>query len=271
MVNDVRTLLANIDGQGFATGPGEEYTDPTFRAVPLSANLRAVRAAIFGQSPDRRTVMIRTRQLLAAIHSTWLVEYVTARDPRLTYLPFDPAAVVFQPSLAVVAVGGHGFELVLIGSPPGEDQAGRTSSAWLVTVIATGGGVATVRIVKTSATLAPTDLEVSFTNGLSAPFTVPGTLLALRIRDDAIVDTTWLIKSEAMPATDLGVITARLATVGEPPLIELFGVSADEPYKSWRAIWAATNLPLPYRLGAFALALASRTSERRAALGASLG
>jgi hypothetical protein len=129
----------------------------------LPEPLRRVRAVLFGRDPDRRTLLYRTRQFLALLHACELEEFVTAVDPRVTYLPLD--------------------------------------------------------------------------RGVLEP------------RPDVLPD-------------DLGAVAARLQAVGEDALLALFGTSHDEPWATWRALWAA-DMPLPYRLGAVLLALAARTDEIR--------
>ncbi len=161
MVNEVRTLLLNLAGQGFARGPGEEYSDPAFKPVALPGYLFAARVAYFGPEPDRSTLLYRVRQGLAAVHATELAEFVTANDPRITYLPIAPGG--FEPR--------------------------------------------------------------------------PGVL-----------------------PDDVGSAVARLAVIGEDNLVALFGAAPAEPYLTWKNLWGST-MPLPYRLGAFLLAVASRTRE----------
>ena len=119
-----------------------------------------MRLALYGHDPDRATMLYRVRQFLAVLHATPLVEFVTADDPRLTYLPL--ATGVFEP----------------------------------------------------------------------LPGVVPD---------------------------DLGQVMARLESVGDPVLLDLFGVAPEEPMRSWKNLWAST-MPLPYRLGGLLLALAVRTS-----------
>jgi hypothetical protein len=97
VINEVRTLLFNRDGQGFVLGPGEEYVDPAYRAVPLSGPAAAVRALLYGAAPDRATALVRTFQYLQVLHASPLAEAVSRADPRVTYLPLDQAALVFGP------------------------------------------------------------------------------------------------------------------------------------------------------------------------------
>lgn len=113
MINHVRTLLLNQDGDGAAQGPGEEYTPPSYLAAELPAELQKVRDVLFGASPDRRMLLYRVRQFMAILHSTPLSPFVTMDDPRITYrLDAEPG---LQPSLEVT---DNGHPLYLSGPRP---------------------------------------------------------------------------------------------------------------------------------------------------------
>jgi hypothetical protein len=103
VINHVRTLLLNRDGEGNSPGPGEEYTPPAYREVELPPELQKVRDVLFGASPDRRMLLYRLRQFMALLHSTPLSPFVTMDDPRITYrLDAEPG---LQPSLEVTDPG----------------------------------------------------------------------------------------------------------------------------------------------------------------------
>lgn len=127
MINDLRTHLLNLDGAGPPSGPGEEYADPAYRAAPLGDGLLAIRAALFGVTPDRRTLLYRARQLLSLVESTPLRDYALADDPRITYdLAGDGG---LAPRVRVVAAAG-GPPLYLVGDPPVGSVGGRTAYSW---------------------------------------------------------------------------------------------------------------------------------------------
>jgi hypothetical protein len=65
----------------------------------LPEPLRRVRAVLFGRDPDRRTLLYRTRQFLALLHACELEEFVTAVDPRVTYLPLDRGVLEPRPDV----------------------------------------------------------------------------------------------------------------------------------------------------------------------------
>lgn len=89
MVNHVRTWLANISPtQGVV--PGEELIVDTFHPVSeskMSNDLKFVRRALFGGTPSRNTVLVRTAVFLQVLHSSVFREDLLATDPRITYEP----------------------------------------------------------------------------------------------------------------------------------------------------------------------------------------
>ena len=115
---------------------------------------------------------------------------------------------------------------------------------------------------RTPATAAPQDVALTFTGGLSQPVPLPGSALVVRVRDADAVGSAWTVEALAVPAADPGALAARLALLGEPVLLDLFGAAPAEPYRGWRNLWDSDR-PLPERLGAVLLALARRTDATR--------
>ncbi len=99
-----------------------------------------------------------------------------------------------------------------------------------------------------------------FSDRLSAPLRVPGTLLDVRLHADAPVGTAWTLTVNSEPALDLGELLTSLEGLDQDSLLALFGAAPVEPYRSWKNLWESDQ-PMPYRLGAVLLALASRTNE----------
>ena len=126
MINGVRSYLANLDGLGYLPGPLEEWTDPAYRAIPLSTSLQTARDALFGIAPSRTTVLAATRQFLAVLHAGALEEFVLDPDPRVTYLPLGrpgpPRAGLedLAAPLARLEVAGVDALLALWGPSPAE-------------------------------------------------------------------------------------------------------------------------------------------------------
>jgi hypothetical protein len=254
VINSVRTYLANLAGQGFVRGDGEEYTDPAFVPVALPGYLQTLRAILYGADPDRRAVLYRTRQFLGVLHATRLGdEYVRVDDPRITYLPVARGGLELAPNVAVSPLGGSP-PLILTGPIPAADASGRLASAWTLSVVAGPALQVATPALQTSTPLV-------FVGGLSQPVSLQGSGLTATVPDSAAVGSGWTVEAFAVPTADLGELVARLDVAGAEVLVELFGVDPDEPYLSWTNLWADTTMPLPYRLGAVLLAVAARTRE----------
>lgn len=132
MINHARTLLLNISGADTATAPGDEYIPPDFRPVDIDEATAAVRAVLFGPSPDRSLLNVRARQYMTLLHETELAPFAVAFDSRVTYLPMSSA----QPICAGVSVAkcSHGRDINIGGRfPPISEETGRFT--WTVTVI----------------------------------------------------------------------------------------------------------------------------------------
>lgn len=104
---------------------------------------------------------------------------------------------------------------------------------------------------------AATPLE--FEGGLSRPVAVSGTFAVL-VDQSTPAGTAWAVTSLAVPSADLSAALDAVGAAGEDALVALFGVAPEEPYLTWKNLWESA-MPLPYRLGAVALALARRTGE----------
>lgn len=105
MINHVRTLLRNQDGQGPPTADAEEFTPPDYTRVLLPPYLNTLRTVLFGGDPDAAMLNYRLRQYMELLHSTELAEFVYSVDTRVTYLPFA-ATSDFDPNVNVTALGG---------------------------------------------------------------------------------------------------------------------------------------------------------------------
>lgn len=89
----------------------------------------------------------------------------------------------------------------------------------------------------------------AFTAALA--LTAPGTLIS-----------RWTIETRANPAPALTTILPTLEILGEPAFLQLFGVSQNEPYATFKNLWFDHPLPT-YRLAGLVLALIYRTEEYR--------
>jgi hypothetical protein len=66
----------------------------------------------------------------------------------------------------------------------------------------------------------------------------------------------------ARPQKSLAELMAAVAQVGEPTIVDVFGLSPDEPFRTFRNIW--TQCPeLPLRVGALVCAMTYRAEAVR--------
>lgn len=252
MVNHARTLLMNVDGSAPLLGTyAEEIVDPDFVAPRLPTSLQAVRSILFGSTPDRAMLNYRCRQLLAVAHATPLAQYLTALDRRITYR-FDDTALV-QPGPWVPAVVSRGGVASVVGQPEAPDRSGRMHHVFVVEVTGTGTGT----VQRTTAPILKVDLD--FAAGDLVP--LPSSGCDLRVTSD-LAYQLHRVEIYARPEKPLADLVDAVAHVGEPYLIDLFGLSRDEPRKTFRETFnRCTELPL--RVGALVCALAYRTEELR--------
>lgn len=256
MLNHVRTLLLDRPDDADPALPGEELVAAGYRPAPPPAALAAVRRVLFGADPDRLLLNYRLRQLLAVVHASPLEPYVTAPDPRITYLPF--AADLLDPALYLPRVTPTGSTpadaaLTVSGAPLPPDAAGRAEFAFAVTVLA-GGAVRVDR-------LRPDPLNTN--SAPPAPLVGSGYAVTPGRADAGLA---WLVEVRNRPQYDPGALVASAATLGEPVLAALFGTADAEPYRTFRNLWR-DGRETPLRLAALVLALAYRTDEARQARG----
>jgi len=261
MLNHARTLLMNVDGDATPLDdyPGEEAIDPGFRAVNLPTALDTVRSVIFGTDPDRLMLNYRCRQLLTLLHSTPLVEYVYALDPRVTYDFADDAFIAedaFKPRVVKVS-GPETAVLTFTGKPANPDITGRCRYIFNVDV-PTSESVAVDRLTPKIPKVVY-NLEVP--NGLSNAIPLMGSGYSCRINTD-VVGQLYRVEVANRPQRDLGQIAANLGVVGEPVTLTLFGLERTEPWRTFRNLWEQ-KLELPLKLGGLLCALIYRTEDRR--------
>jgi hypothetical protein len=259
MVNHVRTLLLNRPAS--AVTPMGEYVPPSFRTVALPSYLQQARGLLFGPRPDATMLDYRLRQYMALLHSTELVEFVTAPDPRITYTPGDRTMADFSFAPAVLPVG-HDNLLYIVGDPPIATDGGMVYS-WQVKVLLAGRPAPVAAVTQRSPVQGYVEHAISYTETLSNEFPLDGSPLLARFGSTGIVDgTTWIVTCLAPPAEDPGQVAATFRAVGGTILGQLFGGAIAEPYITGYSLWDSVQ-PLPYRLGAVLLAVATRTDEIR--------
>jgi len=274
MFNHARTLLVNLDGSAsyFANVPGDELIPQTFRSLELPTYLDTCRSQIFGSTPDRTMLNYRSAQLLTMIEATDLQEYVLALDPRLTYLNSSESLTgetLFEPQVRRIT-GTSDNILTIIGKPIAPDSVGVCGYRYdiVVDMASSGGGFSggggspfylqSVTVDRLTTPTASEQSPLNLTGGLGGPFDLPYSGYRFTVHPDD--DSTWTIRGFLRPQRTLSEIDTLLRSIGEPVLIQLFGVSNEEPYLTFKNCW--NNHPeLAYRLGGFILAMIYRTNE----------
>ena len=240
---------------------GEEYVPATFNPLVLPSYLQATRRVLFGAAPDRYFLNFRVRELMAYIHQTELVEYVTALDPRITYWP-EPARPFYAAEKRLVVTQFSGPPAV----PPAFRgdlfaDAARGRAVREFTLRATqesGAWYANLQTLNRPGEITTTPL--TFTENLSQVVALGDTGLSFCIQRPAAA-TDWTIYTRVQPPAAITTVLPILEMLGEPLLLDLFGVENDlEPYATFKQLWFDSKMPV-YRIAGFVLAVIYRTNE----------
>lgn len=122
-------------------------------------------------------------------------------------------------------------------------------------------------------------LYIKQINSLAAPLIVPLTsatdLPSVTLPETQVIVTPaslpppttnnsarWLVDLVTDPPPAITTILPALELLGEPAVLELFGVAPTEPYATFKNVWFDHPLPA-YRLAGFVLAYIYRINERR--------
>jgi hypothetical protein len=251
MVNHVRTLLLNREtSYGVDDAPGSELT-PDYAPPPLSEDMRHVHMALFGSSPDMVYLNYRLKQYLTLLHASPLRTFVTALDPRVSYLGSRPELLktVWLPTV-VQTQGDGNAQLALLGSAIADDATGRSRCQ-----ISIEASSSAVQMQQTSPHQARTDLTVSLTSAVE----LGGSGFRALIRP--ATGASWTITAYARPRETLTEVAQKLASTTRVPLANLF--EGDEPYRTFRNLWHH-HPSLPQKLCGAVLALAYRIEAARA-------
>lgn len=100
MINHVRTLLSNQ----ISIDQNWEYVPDDYEQRKLPECVEAARIAVFG---EEAVGPLEVYQMMRTLHSTELEEHVLAKDPRVTYLPFDDSHCIGAHSSCTVTWGNH--------------------------------------------------------------------------------------------------------------------------------------------------------------------
>lgn len=255
MINHVRTLLMNVDGNTLMDDViAPEIVDPAYRADDLPTSLTRVRAVLFGADPDTSMLSYRCRQLLALVHTTPMVEYVTAPDPRITYDFSDTSLLgpdAFRP--VIRKNGDFTGDLVLFGDVVPPDVSGRMRHMFEVSTTDVG------QLEITQRTKPMRTVGTTFSAGDRIKLSDTG--LTMKLTSDA-AGQWWYVTGYGRPSRDIGTMIEAIGSLGEPTLIELFGITKSEPFRTFRDVFNYGR-ETPLRLAAAVLALAYRTDALR--------
>jgi hypothetical protein len=301
MINHARTLLCNISGSQYQPQYlGEEYIPPQYAAAVMPSYLQAARRLIFGTQPERVFLNYRVRELMQIIHETEFADYVYDLDPRVTYWP-EQQPVFFNLRKYVRAVqiaGVYGAKLFFKGDLQADHDRGIALREY--TIRASQLGATKITIEYDDPHFSPTEKIVPVTAGLTAAAPISGTNLDVKVGGAAISnqklllesgprllvnefrsfilespvlnsigdvagvfdDTVWRVEAFAPPTSVVNTIPL-LEILGEPNLLEIFGVSNyDQPFATFKSLWFDHPLAA-YRLAGFALAMIYRTETIR--------
>lgn len=259
MLNHFRTLLLNLDGDSAsdANFPGEEIIPPGFRSIALPTYLQSLRRELFGARPDRAMLNYRLYQFLSVLHDTELEEYILDLDSRTTYGVRED---LFDNSLFVpssIKTGSQDSALFIFGPDATPDDSGVMREDWQVVLTST----TTADISHRSYPKVSDSISFTVTDGLSSLINVPGSGYSVKIKNGVAGDR-WSIEAFSRPSRSLGTIVAGLRSVGETTLLQLFGSSPEEPFLTFRNLWAK-HPETAYQLGGLLLAVGYRTEELR--------
>lgn len=301
MINHGRSLLLNIDGADYQPQYlGEEYIPPTFVRLNLPSYIQTARRLIFGARPERVFLNYRVRELLHTIHETELAEYIYALDPRITYWP-EQRPVFFNQRKYVKSeqiAGPFGARLFFSGNFSADNALGFAQREY--TIRATKETNNYIVVEHDDKSFGKTKTQVDVSSGLSSAVGVAGTKLQVRVGGAAISagdlmlesgyntltealniisletvieesaggntsvfdSSVWRVTAFAPPSSAVSLLPL-LEVIGEPNLLELFGVSnRDQPYATFKNLWFDHPLAA-YRLAGFTMAMIYRTEEIR--------
>jgi len=257
MTNHVRTLLRNLTSSADYAAPFAEYSPALSQAIRLPTGLATLWRTLFGLTPDVAGIEYRLRQYMELVHASGLAAYATAVDPRITYLPFrdDMANPAFARRVTAV---GHSRPLYVVGGDP-IPSGNALRFAWTIRKTSTTG----VLVRRDSPSPGDTAHTLSFAANLSSEFPLLGSDYLARIPGGVPTGTTWMVEFTGRPRESLGEIAAAIAVIGEPILLDLFGVSPQGDDLVFRTTWTQST-DLADRLAAVLLALSARMDTLRA-------
>jgi hypothetical protein len=245
MINHARTLLLNKPGVHLEDPgiPGDVYI-PLFPGLDMSPALRWVYSILFGDQPDAKGLSYRMAQYMDILHSTEYGAYVTALDPRITYVPSDTRFFLefiagAKPSSNVITVNG---------AWDNSGSNGRAEYQWSIRVTAvdsmdvknlTTGETATYGLSDTK--YLPGGGELVF--NISTQPLVPGSVFTIN----------YLTRIQPDP----GVVLATLKGMSKEARTSLFGENPAEPFATFQNLMDS-NPVFAYQMSGILLAFIYR-------------
>jgi hypothetical protein len=201
---------------------------------------------------DRDMLNFRARQLLAVAHATPLAEYLKAFDSRVTY-DFESPELFNDAAWTPEVTGTGSGTLAVVGTYDPPDVAGRVGYQFQITV--TTPGQATV------ARLTPPFLKpvLGFSAGDRLPLAGTG-LDALM--SSAAAGQSFSVRGRLRPVRGVVELVDGISSLGEPTYIDLFGLSGEEPARTFRRVWFE-HREVAMRLAAMICAVVYRTERAR--------
>jgi hypothetical protein len=252
-------LLINVDGDASPGTSffGEEFVPTTFKALELPTYLQLIRERLFGSRPDRAMLNYRAWQFMRLIHAAELEQFVVDLDPRFTYVDslrtdlFTPET--YEP--VVTQIGGDPAELFIQSGPAAPDTVGQVRHRYKVDILST----TTVAVTQQTIPQGQEISEFALTDGVSGRIDLGDSGYGVLLSTD-LPSAAWNVEVFNQPTFDLGQIALALETVGEPALVQLFGLGNAEPFVTFRNLWRDSN-EVPWKLGGLLLAVIYRMDE----------
>lgn len=251
MINHARTLLANLPA-GSLTDSREKYIPPDFRPLAtLPAELRAVRQALFGETPDRLFTLYRVRQLLNVVYCSPFASYLTAFDPRLADVDQGIDNTTFVLQNTVTQIDGPAAPTPQWrGQPTSPDDTGILRRVFEVSVVDDHPEVQPI---------APLFQKLVIGSGQDPRLPPTGYSLFLSNPQDGQV---WNVEVMLKPTFSLGTLLQRLENLGEAVMTSVLVTGTGEPSVTFRNLWLRGS-DVTYRLTGAILGLIWSMEEAR--------
>lgn len=236
MINHARTLLLNTPAKkARRDAVSYEYIPPAFHPLQLSGPLAAIRAALFGTTPDNYFLNFRARELLRYIHETDLAQYIYALDKRVTYWPeYDATDFTATKQVTLTQTAGQPRRIAVAGRFDVSNASGRAARQYTVTLAPGNTTLFTTTITELN-TAPAVPVTTTFNDLSTAPaIDVPQTNLKLRFSNTGV----GTLVPDAAIITEVGDIIV-VEDYNSTAAIELEGAAGGaEPAQFSAARWS---------------------------------